>query len=143
MTNQGIFNWILFNALILYLPIAAVILWQRPKTWLLLLTIFLGIVIGWLDMKTTEASVSALLLLTLGFFCGFAQPKRAWLSALALGAGVPLFAWLATFLQLNLLTSVEQVTSLLALVFSFGGAYAGVLVRCVSKEQFFQGPDTA
>lgn len=129
MTAQGMFNWILFNTLVLYLPIAAIIVWRKPTVWLQLLTLFLGIIVGWLDMKSTEPSVTALFLVTLGFFCGFAQPKRAWLTGLLLGIGVPIFVFLAVTLKLNTLTPVEQVTSLLTLLFSFGGAYAGVLVR--------------
>lgn len=134
MTNQGMFNWILFNSLVLYLPVAAILVWRKPRLWLQLLTLFLGIIVGWLDMKSTEVSVSALLLVTLAFFCGFAQPKRAWLSALFLGGGVLVFVFLAVALRLNSLTTVEQVTSLLALVFSFGGAYAGVVVRRFSPQ---------
>ncbi|MBI4674853.1 MAG: hypothetical protein HY741_24695 [Chloroflexi bacterium] len=135
MTNQGMFNWILFNSLVLYLPVAAVIVWRKPNAWLPLMALFLGIIVGWLDMKSTEPTVSALLLVTLGFFCGFAQPKRAWLVGILLGAGVPVFIFLAATLRLTQLTMVEQITSLVALVFSFGGAYAGVIVRRVSHNQ--------
>lgn len=129
MTNQGMFNWLLFNSLVLYLPVAAIIVWRKPGMWLTMMALFLGIIIGWLDMKSTEPSVTALLLVTLGFFCGFAQPKRAWLSALLIGIGVPIFVMLAVALRLNNLTPIEQITSLLTLLFSFGGTYAGVVVR--------------
>jgi hypothetical protein len=129
VTPQGMFNWILFNSLVLYLPLAAFLVWRKPKLWVQLLAFYLGIIIGWWDMQSTEASVAALLLVTFGFFCGFVQPKRAWLNAILLGIGIPVFAQLTAFFHLNPLTVVEQVTSLLALVFAFGGAYAGFFVR--------------
>ncbi len=129
MSPQGFFNWITFNSLVLYVLVAAVVLWRKPGWWLFLLTLFLGYVVGWWDVRVTEVSVTVLLLITLGLFAGFQQPNRAWLSALLLGIWVPLFALLGATLKVTNPTSVELVTSVLALVFAFIGAYAGVLLR--------------
>ncbi len=138
MTNQGMFNWLLFNTLVLYLPVAAIVVWRKPNAWLPLFALFLGIIVGWFDMKSTEVSVAVLLLLTLGFFLGFAQPKRAWLVGILLGAGVPFFNLLAVALQLSHATLLEQVTGFLAFVFSFGGAYAGFFVRRLTRDHNIQ-----
>ncbi|MGB8648920.1 MAG: hypothetical protein WCF84_27030 [Anaerolineae bacterium] len=129
MSPQGFFNWITFNSLLLFVVVEAVILWRKPSWWLPLFTLFLGIVVGWFDAKSSEVSFSVLLLLTLGLFAGFQQPKRAWLWALFLGAGVPAFAFLTFTLKVATPTPVELATSFLSLVFAFIGAYAGVVLR--------------
>ncbi len=129
MTNQGFFNFAIFNSLMLFVLLTAIILWRKPSFWLHLFTLFLGFVVGWFDVKATEVSPIVLILLTFGFFAGFAQPKRAWLFALFLGIWIPAFAFAASNLRLTNPTPTELVTSFLALVFSFAGAYAGAIVR--------------
>jgi hypothetical protein len=129
MTNQGFFNFAIFNSLMLFVLLAAIVLWRKPSLWLYLFTLFLGFVVGWFDVKATEVSPIVLILLTFGFFAGFAQPKRAWLSALFLGIWIPAFAFAASNLRLTNPTQTELITSFLALVFSFVGAHAGAIVR--------------
>ena len=129
MTNQGFFNFVIFNSLILFVFLTAIVLWRRPGLWLHLFTLFLGFVVGWFDVKATEVSPIALILLTFGFFAGFAQPRRAWLWACFLGLWIPAFAFAAANLHVSNPTQTELITSFLALVFSFVGAYAGVVVR--------------
>ena len=129
MSNQGFFNFVMFNGLLLFLPLAALALWLKPRLWLSLLTFFLGVIVGWLDFKSTEVSLAVLLLLTFGFFTGYAHPRRALLSALLLGMWVPILGFVGRQLGLNQATPIELVTSLLALVFSFAGAFTGLLVR--------------
>ena len=129
MTNQGFFNFLIFNSLLLFVFLSAIVLWRRPSLWLHLFTLFLGFVVGWFDVKATEVSPTVLILLTFGFFAGFAQPRRAWLWAIFLGLWIPAFAFAASGLHLSNPTQTELVTSFLALGFSFVGAYAGVVVR--------------
>ncbi len=129
MSNQGFFNFVIFNSLMLFVALTAVVLWRKPSLWMHLFTLFLGFVVGWFDMKATEVSPIALLLLTLGFFAGFAKPKRAWLWGFFLGIWVPLFGYVNANLRLTNPTATELATSFLALVFPLAGAYAGVLVR--------------
>lgn len=129
MPPQNFFNFILFNALLLYLPLSAIVLWRKPGSWLLLQTCFIGLFIGWWDIQITEVSISVLLLLMLGFFAGYAQPKRAWLFALTLGMWIPIFAFIGKGLGLTTPTNIELVTSLLAFAFAFAGAYGGAIVR--------------
>ena len=135
MTNQGLFNFVIFNSSMLFVFLAAIILWRRPGLWLHLFTLFLGFVVGWFDVKATEVSPIAFILLTFGFFAGFAQPKRAWLWALFLGLWIPAVAFAASSLHLSNPTQTELVTSFLAVVFAFAGACAGVVVRRFAPRQ--------
>ncbi len=129
MSPQGFFNFLIFNSLLLLLPLCAIVLWRKPGLWLHLFTLFLGIVVGWLDSRATEVSATVLLLLTFGFFVGFARPRLAWLSALLLGIWVPVFACVAYSLHVSNLTPTELVTSFLALLFALAGVCSGVVVR--------------
>jgi hypothetical protein len=129
MAPQNFFNFVLFNSLLLYLPLTALVLWRKPGWWLPLQTCFLGIVIGWWDLRITEVSVSAFLLLMLSVFAGYAQPKRAWLFALVLGMWIPVFALVSKTLKITSPTPTELITSLLVFVFTLAGAYGGALVR--------------
>ena len=55
MSTQLLFTMIVFNSLVVFLPIAAILLWLKPNLWLPLLTAFLGIlivsVVAWLLTK--------------------------------------------------------------------------------------------
>ncbi len=129
MSPQNFLNFIIFNSLLVFMVLAAIALWLRPTLWLPLFTLFLGFIVGWLDLSSSEVSSSVLMLLMFGFFAGFAQPRRAWLSALLLGIWVPVLGYLAFALRVTHQTNTELITSWLPLVFSFAGAYAGFLAR--------------
>ncbi len=129
MSPQNLLNYIIFNSLLLFMVAAAIALWLKPRLWLPLFTLFLGFIVGWLDLSSSEVSSSVLMLLMFSFFAGFAQPRRAWLSALLLGIWVPIFGLLAANLHVTHLTSAEMIASLLPLVFTFAGAYAGFVAR--------------
>ncbi len=129
MSGANFLNYVIFNSLLLFVFLSAIALWRKPSLWLYLFTLFLGFIVGWLDLKTTEVSSSVLMLLTFGFFAGFAQPRRAWLWGLFLGIWVPVLSFIAANLRVTSPTSTELVTSFLALVFSLAGAFAGAVVR--------------
>ncbi len=135
MSPQGFFHFVVFNSLLLLLPLCAFILWRKPGLWLHLFTLYLGIVVGWLDSRATEVSASVLMLLTFGFFAGFARPRLAWLWALLLGIWVPVFAVAASSLRVTNPTSSELVTSFLALLIALTGAYAGVVIRRMAAQE--------
>lgn len=128
MSNQTMFTVTIFYSLALFLPIAAIIVWLRPSLWLYLLTAFIGFIIGWWDLRATEVSVPVLLLLTFGFFFGFALPRRAWIGALLLGMWIPLLAIVSANLGVTQPEQPISIASLLVFVFPLVGAYAGVLV---------------
>ncbi len=141
MTPAGFLNYLIFNSLLVFVFASAVILWLRPRWWLLLFTLFLGFIVGWLDLRITEVSASVLMLLTFGFFAGFAQPKRWWLWTLTLGIWVPLFAFVAFNLRVTNPTPTELVTSLLALVPPLVGSVAGALVRRFALREGLELPE--
>ena len=69
MSSQLLFTVIVFNSLVLFLPVAAILLWLKADLWLPLLMIFLGVIIGLSDLRS-DVQLTALLLLAFGFFAG-------------------------------------------------------------------------
>jgi hypothetical protein len=128
MSTQVLFTMIVFNSLVLFLPVAAILLWLKAELWLPLLTIFLGIIIGLSDLRS-DVQLTALLLLVFGFFAGYARPKYAWVWALLLGIWVPLAEFTALAIGLKLSYRPDILASAIALVPAFVGAYAGVFIQ--------------
>jgi hypothetical protein len=88
---------------------------------LLPIAICLGLLIAYVDSRPNwdDTGITAgAILVTSGVF-GLLAPSRPWLWALAVGAWVPAYA----------IASARNFASLLALVFAFAGAYAGMGVR--------------
>ena len=101
---------------------------ERSRTmrdrWLFVLVPFalaLGFAVARVDSSPgwDDTGVSAAAVLGVSGLFGVLYPARPWLWALAVGAWIPAFGIVR---ELN-------YASLLALVFSFAGAYAGALVR--------------
>jgi hypothetical protein len=128
MSTQLLFTVIVFNSLVLFLPVAAILLWLKADLWLPLLTIFLGVIIGLSDLRS-DVQLTALLLLVFGFFAGYAKPKYAWVWALLLGIWVPLAEFTALAIGLKLSYRPDILASSIALVPAFIGAYGGVFVQ--------------
>lgn len=129
MTTQTVFTFIAFNALVLALPIAALALWLKPQWWLNMLTLFIGVLVGLMDLRTTEVQLTAFLMIAFGFFAGFAQPRRAWRWALMLGIWVPIFGAVAAGVRLTNARGVDVIVSLAAIAFALAGVYTGVVVK--------------
>ena len=132
MSTQLLFTMIVFNSLVVFLPIAAILLWLKPNLWLPLLTAFLGILIGLSDLRS-EVQLTFLLLLVFGFFAGYAKPKNAWVWALLLGVWVPLAEFTALAIGLKLSYRPDILASCVALVPAFIGAYAGVFINWAAE----------
>ncbi len=133
MSSQVLFTMIVFNALVVFLPIAAILLWLKPNLWLPLLTAFLGVVIGLTDLRS-DVQYTVLLLLVFGFFAGYAKPQHAWVWALLLGIWVPLAEFTAVAIGLKLSYRPDILTSCVALVPAFIGAYGGVFVQWAATQ---------
>lgn len=129
MSAQVLFTIIVFNALVLFLPMAAIILWRKPDAWLPLLVALLGVLIGWMELYSTEPQLPMLLLLVFGFFAGYAKPQNAWVWALLLGIWVPFAEFTALAIGLKLAYRPDILASCVALIPAFIGAYGGVLVQ--------------
>lgn len=85
------------------------------------LALILGLAIAYVDSSPgwDDTGVSAAAVLGVSGAFGLLHPGRPWLWALAVGAWIPAFGIVREF----------NYASLLALVFSFAGAYAGAMVR--------------
>ena len=85
------------------------------------LALILGLAIAYVDSSPgwDDTGVSAAAVLGVSGLFGLLHPDRPWLWALAVGVWIPVF---------GIVREVNHA-SLLALVFSFAGAYAGAVVR--------------
>ena len=128
MSNQTLFNFTIFNSLLVFLPVTAIILWRKPSLWIYLLTAFIGFILSWWDLGVSEGAVTPLLLITFSFFIGSAHPRRALLTAILFAMWLPIIGFVAANLGITHPTPTEQITSLLAFIISFVGTYGGVLV---------------
>jgi len=129
MPPQTLFTVIIFNLMILFLPVAAFLLFKWPRVWHLLLALYLGLLVGLTDLRTDDPQLPALLLITFGLFLGFAQPTAAWRWALVLGLWIPFLGLIARAAGVTNAQFSDVLFSLVALVPALIGAYAGVLVR--------------
>lgn len=133
MSAQVLFTIIVFNSFVLFLPLAVILLWRRSDLWLPLLTAFLGLLIGWMQLYSNEPQLPILLLLGFGFFAGYARPSYAWAWALLLGLWVPLAEFTALAIGLKLSYRPDILASCVALIPAFIGAYAGVFVEWAAR----------
>jgi hypothetical protein len=132
MSKATLFTVIIFYSLVLFVPLALILLYLRPRLWHYLLALFLGIMVGWLDLNAAEVQGTVLLLLVFGVFFGFAQPKHAWRWALLLGMWVPLGGLAAQAIGLKTPEPPNVFGSLIAFVPALLGAYGGALAKWAS-----------
>src|SRR3970040_508849 len=129
MPPQTLFTVVTFNLMILFLPVAAFLLFKWPRLWHLLLALYLGLLVGLTDLRTDDPQLPALLLITFGLFLGFSQPTAAGRGALVLGLWIPFLGLIARAAGVTNAQFSDVLFSLVALVPALIGAYAGVLVR--------------
>ncbi len=134
MSVQTWFTFIAFNALVLALPIAAFVLWFKPQWSLNVLALFIGSLVGLMDLRSTEVQLTAFLMIAFGFFAGFAQPRRAWRWTWMLGVWVPIFGAIASAARLTNARGVDVIASVAAIGFALAGVYAGVAVKHLSSQ---------
>ena len=95
------------------------------------LALALGLGIGWLDLHTTEVTVTIVALLACGLLLGLLQPAAAWRWALLLALGLPI---MEGFGRLTGMRTAEPIrldprVALVALAFALVGSYAGAMIR--------------
>lgn len=95
------------------------------------LSVALGLGIGWLDLHTTEVTVTILALLASGLFLGFLRPRSAWRRALLLALGVPAMEIAGLLLHLDTAEPIRLDPRIVLVVAAFAliGSYAGAGVR--------------
>ncbi len=95
------------------------------------LALALGLVIGFIDLHTTEVTVTILSLLLAGFFLGLLLPTAAWRWPVLIVVGLPVTAAIARLTGAETAEPVQfdfRIT-LVSLAFAFIGSYTGVLIR--------------
>lgn len=134
MPSQTLFTMVVFYSLVLFVPVAMVLLYVRPQLWNFLFALFLGLVIGWIDMRATEVQPTVLMLLVFGLFLGFAQPAHAWRWALLLAVWVPLGGLAAQLAGLRAGAPAEPgvLASFIAFIPALVGSYGGALANRAS-----------
>jgi len=90
-----------------------------------------GLGIGWLDLHTTEVTVTVVTLVAAGMVLGVVRPTAAWRWAVLIALGLPVMASIA---KLGGMRTAEPVRldpriTLVALAFALVGSYSGALLR--------------
>ncbi len=100
------------------------------------LAIVLGFIAAYIGLHTSEASVTACVLLVFGFILGLSQAKQAWRWAIILGIWVPIAQITARLADPSRpLGAAYLLAPLLAFVPSFAGTYLGVLSRWMAARR--------
>lgn len=91
------------------------------KKVLFVIAVAAGLFIAYIDSRPTwdDTGITAFSIFLLCALCGFINPRRPWIWALAAGIWVPLAGILLH----------QNYGGLLALVFAFAGAYVGMFAR--------------
>ena len=133
MTTQTLWTVIGFNSMVFVFVLIVLALWWRPQLWVTMLTLFAGVLIGFMEPRTEEIIFIVFLLIAFGFFAGFAQPRHAWRWALLLAIWVPLDQAFAMAIGAHGVETSNLPASLFAFVPAFVGTYAGVLMNRMSR----------
>jgi uncharacterized membrane protein (DUF441 family) len=97
--------------------------WNSRQTAVLILALVSGMMICWIDTRPAwdDTGITVGLILITSAILGTIEPKRAWLTAIAVGLWLPLW---------NIVFSGTYASSV-ALLFAFAGAYAGAVFRWI------------
>jgi hypothetical protein len=95
------------------------------------IAVICGLGVGWLDLHTTEVSVTILGLTLSGLLVALVQPKAAWRWALLLALGLPAMALVGRWLRMGTAEPIrlDLRIVLVALAFALVGCYVGVALR--------------
>jgi hypothetical protein len=95
------------------------------------LAVAVALGIGWLDLHTTEVTVTISALLLGGLVLSLLQPRAAWRWAVLLALGLPVMAAVGRLLRLRTADPIhlDPRIALVALAFALVGCYAGVAIR--------------
>lgn len=104
---------------------------SRPNAIVTALAVSISLGIGWIDLHTTEVSVTILALLLAGLLLGFLKPIAAWRWAVLLALGLPVMAVAGLVLHLRTAEPIrlDPLIVLVALALALAGCYTGVVVR--------------
>jgi len=134
MHSQLWLTVISFNSMVAFLPVAAVILVIKPAFWPYALSIFAGILAGFVDVQGAENQLTALILIAFPFFLGFSQSEKAWRWALLAGMWVPLSELVRAGMTVQGQLSFQSVSIVLVLGFPILGGCGGVLLQRLAQK---------
>jgi len=102
----------------------------------LILALSSGIFAGWVDFNNDEPQAAVLVILVVTFLLGLIQPRLAWLWAIIVALSLPAVYLVATNVGFQPVSppSPGLYATLLALIPSFIGAYAGALCRMIMNK---------
>ena len=112
-----------FHVLVVCVPIAVLLSLLTPRLHKAMFALFLGLLVGFLNLQGDDVQFPVLLLLAFAFFLAYQEPKLPWHLALILGAWVP-----AGELIRSALTSAEHPQGLLGSFVAFVPAFIGTVV---------------
>src|SRR5438874_3980652 len=129
MSSQTLWTVLNFNGLVLAFLLMMLALSARPQWWQAMLTLFAGLLIGFMEPRTEEIIFIVFLLFAFGFFAGFVQPRGAWRWAILLAMWVPLNELFALVMNVRLVEPPNPAAGLFAFVPALLGTYMGVLLQ--------------
>jgi hypothetical protein len=97
--------------------------------------VVLALGVGWLDLHTTEMSVTIAALLSAGVLLGLLQPIAAWRWAVLLALGLPLVAAAGRVLGVHTAEPIRLDPRIALVGFLFGlvGCYIGVAAKRMAR----------
>ena len=118
-----------FHTLVVFLFVAAFLIYFFPRRLYHILALFIGLLVAFIDQQVGDPQFPALLLLAFGLFLGAMQPVQPWRWALLISVWVPLVSMLRILIEERTAAFInEGVFALIALVPAFLGAYAGKMI---------------
>src|SRR5512140_3503620 len=130
MSDKLILTIVSFNTMALLLPVCMFVLYKKPKYWHTTLTLFLGFLVGFIDLESDEVILPVLLLLAFGFFIGFSNREYAWAYALMIAVWVPVGAFIHLWLQPEPARGLQEgFGACISFLPAFLGVYSGVFVH--------------
>ena len=129
MQNSIAFTAAGFNLLVIALPVAAIVLFRWPRLLPYVMSLFFGLLIGFIDTQTKSVQLPALFLTSFGFFIAFSRPKQVWMYALLLAMWIPIAHVAQSAAGVVSPEPLGAPGIILPFVFSFIGSYAALAVR--------------
>ena len=99
-------------------------------SWLLLLALIIGILLGISDVRSDDTGITAGLILIFAAFLASAQPKHFWQPVVILGLSIPVanLLWIVSNNKYSLLLN-QGLGSFMAIGFALVGGLIGLAVR--------------
>ena len=139
MSNSVAFTVAGFSQLVIALPVAAVVLFKWPNLLPYAMSLFFGLLIGFIDTQAKSVQMPALFLISFSFFISFSRPKNVWLFAILLAMWIPIAHIAQSAAGVVPQEPFGAPGAILPFVFTFIGAYAALAVRKAAAKLNLEG----